>query len=83
MSDKKRFALWVGTDTLDLAKLNYKGDNCKTQSEYIEKAIHFYTSYINATHAEAYLPRILADRCSSSCRWNRPSQTTSSPTTPI
>lgn len=61
MSDKKRFALWVGTDTLDLVKLNYKGNNCKTQSEYIEKAIHFYTSYINATHAEAYLPRILAD----------------------
>lgn len=61
MTEKKRFALWAGTNVLDLVKHNYKADNCKTQSEYIEKAILFYTGYLNTAHTEAYLPRVLSD----------------------
>lgn len=30
-------------------------------NEYIEKAIHFYTGYLDTQNASAYLPRILSD----------------------
>lgn len=61
MSEKKRFALWISDKVLEVVQENYQKDNCKTQSEYIEKAIRFYTGYLNTTHAEAYLPRIIAE----------------------
>ena len=60
MSEKTRFALWVDKDVLQLVRENYKGDNCKTQSEYIENAIRFYTGYLAAESADHYLPRILS-----------------------
>ena len=37
------------------------GLNCKSQSEYIEKAVRFYSGYLDTEHAEEYLPRILSD----------------------
>ena len=40
---------------------HYKQDNCKSQSEYIEKAVRFYSGYLDTEHAEEYLPRILSD----------------------
>lgn len=61
MSDKTRFAFWVDRDTLSMVKDYYKDDNCKTQSEYIEKAIRFYTGYLNTGSADAYLPRVLSE----------------------
>ena len=36
-------------------------DNCKSQSEYIEKAVRFYSGYLDTEHAEEYLPRVLSD----------------------
>lgn len=60
MTDKTRFALWAGKDTLKLVRDNYKQDNCKTQSEYIEKAVRFYTGYLHA-QTESYLPTMLSD----------------------
>nr|WP_300418348.1 hypothetical protein [uncultured Oscillibacter sp.] len=35
-------------------------DNCRTQNEFIEKAIRFYTGYISGQEATAYLPPALA-----------------------
>ncbi len=31
------------------------------KNEYIEKAIRFYTGYLNTQNAASYLPRVLAD----------------------
>ena len=59
--DKTRFALWIGNQNLQLVQDNYLQNNCKTQSEYIEKAIRFYTAYLHAQHAEEFLPHVLAD----------------------
>ncbi len=32
-----------------------------TKNEFIEKAIRFYSGYLDAESADAYLPRVLAD----------------------
>ena len=44
---KTKFALWVYPQTLRNVEKYYKGDNCKSQSEFIEKAINFYLGYLN------------------------------------
>ena len=59
-NEKKRFSLWASKETMQQAEDNYRADNCRSRSEYIEKAILFYTGYIHAKHAEYYLPRILS-----------------------
>ena len=56
---KRKFALWVKESTLDLAKKRYKADNCSSQSEFIEKAILFYTGYLSAEDNRAYLPSVI------------------------
>ncbi len=42
-------------------KGHYQGDNCSTQNEYIEKAIRFYSGYLDTEQADSYLPRVLSD----------------------
>ena len=36
-------------------------DNCSTRNEFVEKAIRFYSGYLDTEHANEYLPRVLAD----------------------
>lgn len=46
MDDSKRkFALWVQPDTLKKVEKLYRDDDCKSRSEFIEKAILFYAGY--------------------------------------
>ena len=40
---------------------HYRKDNCTFQNEYIEKAIRFYSGYLDTQNASAYLPSILSD----------------------
>ena len=58
---KEKFALWITPETKKEVEAHYKQDNCKSQSEYIEKAVRFYSGYLDTKHAEAYLPRVLSD----------------------
>ncbi|OUN14865.1 hypothetical protein, partial [Pseudoflavonifractor sp. An85] len=37
----------------------YAADNCKSQSEFVEKAIQFYAGYLNTKNASAFLPEVL------------------------
>ena len=57
--DKTRFALWIRKPVLDLVDQNYKEDNCKTKSEFIEKAIQFYSGYLASDLGNGYLPKVL------------------------
>ena len=59
-NNKTRFALWINEDALKQVQDHYQSDYCKTQSEYIEKAIRFYTGHLHAEHTEQYLPRVLS-----------------------
>lgn len=57
---KQKFALWLTPEAKTEVESHFEKDNCKSQSEYIEKAIRFYSGYLDAEHADEYLPRILA-----------------------
>ena len=57
--NKQKFALWAYPDTLEKVDKAYEGDNCKSKSEFIEKAIRFYLGYLKQEDNVNYLsPRI-------------------------
>ena len=57
--NKQKFALWAYLDTLEVVDKAYEGDNCKSKSEFIEKAIKFYLGYLKQEDNIDYLsPRI-------------------------
>ena len=59
--EKNRHTVWLTDDAWELVEERYQKDNCSTKNEYIEKAIQFYSGYLDTEHAEEYLPRILSD----------------------
>ena len=59
--NKKRHTVWLTPDAWSQVEDSYTKDNCSTKNEYIEKAIRFYTGYLNTQNAASYLPRVLAD----------------------
>lgn len=54
--DKIKFPLWLNPDIRDRVKELYRSDGCRSQSEFIEKAIRFYIGYIIAEDDTSYLP---------------------------
>ena len=54
--DKRKFQLWARPGTFELVKSTYKKADCRTQSEFIEKAIQYYVGRINADNDASYLP---------------------------
>ena len=56
---KIRIPLWIYPSTLEDIKKFYEEDNCKSPSEFIEKAINFYIGYLKQEKNVNYLsPRI-------------------------
>ena len=53
---KKKFLLWAYPGTLELVKNNYRKDQCRSQSEFIERAIRYYAGHITAEDDTSYLP---------------------------
>lgn len=64
--EKTRFALYISNAALDEVSELYTSANCKTKSEFIEKAILFYASYLHTKRASEFLPDVLSDILSSS-----------------
>lgn len=57
--NKQKFALWAYPNTLEEVDKAYEGDNCKSKSEFIEKAINFYLGFLKQEDNINYLaPRI-------------------------
>lgn len=54
--NKKRFPLWIYPETQQQVKELYKRDNCRSQSEFIEKAIIFYSGYVSSKDNTKFLP---------------------------
>ena len=46
--NKKKFPLWAYPDTLEKVEELYREDNCRSQSEFIEKAVNFYIGYLTS-----------------------------------
>lgn len=59
--NRHRHTVWMDDPVWDQVESRYQKDNCSTKNEYIEKAIRFYSGYLDAKGADDYLPRVLAD----------------------
>ncbi len=59
--NKVRFQFWVYPETMREVEHHYKSDNCKSQSEFIEKAIKFYVGYLNAERHVDYLSPMITE----------------------
>ena len=47
VSDGKiKFPLYLFPETMDIVNMLYQHDNCKSKTEFIEKAVRFYCGYI-------------------------------------
>lgn len=58
-NNKEKFALWIRPEVKQMVEKNYKENGFRSRSEYIEKAIIFYSGYLTAQEYGEYLPSIL------------------------
>lgn len=54
--NKTRIPLWLYPDTIKRADELFPKNNCKSRSEFIEKAIIFYSGYITSGENNKFLP---------------------------
>ena len=59
--DKTRHTVWLDSGAWEQVEDHYHKDDCSTRNEYIEKAIRFYSGYLDAEGASEYLPRLLSE----------------------
>lgn len=60
---KVKFPLYVFPETMQKIEMLYEADNCKSKTEFIEKAIRFYCGYLlnkDSVAAEYAAPQITA-----------------------
>ena len=58
--ERNTFVLRLTKQARQLVAEHYSRDNCKSQNEFIEKAIRFYTGYISAKDSSEFLTHTLA-----------------------
>lgn len=59
--NKVKFALWAYPETLKNVEVHYKNDNCRSQSQFIEKAIKFYIGYLSEEDNINYLSPMITE----------------------
>ena len=59
--NRHRHTDWMDDAVWDQVESRYQRDNCSTRNEFIEKAVQFYSGYLDTESADAYLPKVLAD----------------------
>ena len=57
--DKNKFTMYVKNSTLDMVASMFRDDNCSSKSEYIEKAIIFYSGFLSSNKNSDYLPNVV------------------------
>lgn len=57
--EKVKFAMRIKPETQELIRQWYGRDNCQSQNEFIEKAIHFYVEHLAAEDSSRFLPSAL------------------------
>ena len=56
---KKRTAVWLYPETIEKMDSLLDRDNCKSRSEFIDKALNFYMGYLVNEDTTGYLSKIL------------------------
>ena len=59
--NKIKFPLWVYPQTMKDVEQHFRNDNCRSQSEFIEKAIRFYTAYLDEEKHVNYLSPLITE----------------------
>ena len=59
--NKTKFPLWIYPQTIENVKNHYRHDNCKSQSEFIEKAILFYIGYLDEEKSVSYISPMITE----------------------
>ncbi len=58
---KKKVALYLPEDTFNEVKCNYQKDGCRSQTEFMERAVLFYLDYVKCSQATDFLsPTIMS-----------------------
>lgn len=57
--EKERLSIYLYPETLEKVKELYRRDDCRTQSQFIEKALRFYIGHLLAYEEESYLPNTM------------------------
>ena len=58
-TSKKRTAVWLYPETIEKMDSLLEGDNCKSRSEFIDKALNFYMGYLVSEDTTGYLSKLL------------------------
>ena len=58
--ENKKHSVWLSESAWTDVESRYRQDNCSTRNEFIEKAIRFYSGYLDTESADVYLPQVLA-----------------------
>ena len=58
---KVRTPIWLRPETINKMDAWLKADNCKTESEFAEKALVFYIGYLESNDASKYLCEVLSN----------------------
>lgn len=56
---KKRTAVWLYPKTIEKMDNLLERDNCKSRSEFIDKALNFYMGYLVSEDTTGYLSKVL------------------------
>lgn len=59
--NKRKFALWIQPKTMEQIEMHFRGDNCESRSEFIEKAVKFYLGYLNEESGIQYLSPMITE----------------------
>jgi hypothetical protein len=57
---KQKFALLLTPDGIEKVQSHFRSDGCKSQREFIERAIQFYCMYLNSDKSGDYLPNAIS-----------------------
>jgi len=61
---KNRLPIWLYPSTIETLDKVFPQNNCKSRSEFIEKAVRFYCGYISAADALEFLPTAITSAVS-------------------
>lgn len=56
---KQKFALWVYPSTVEVLERYLEKSECRSKSDFIEKAILFYAGFLSAQTYQDYLPNVV------------------------
>ena len=65
---KKRVSIWLRASTRKRIEEMYKLDGCKSKSDYVERAVAFYTGYVLSDKSDSYLSNMITSSLKSIVR---------------